>query len=58
MHVNLLLSIVMVIVGVSFLILSFLFPGEITIGAFVASLAIAAFFYVLHKKQKNKFHSH
>lgn len=58
MNANLLLSIVMVVVGAAFLILSFLFPGEITIGAFIASLAIAAFFYVLHKKQKDKVHSH
>lgn len=58
MNVNLLMSIVMVIVGVVLLILSFLFPGEITIGSFVASLAIAAFFYALHKKQKNKVHSY
>lgn len=57
MNANLLLSIVMVVVGVAFLILSFLFPGEITIGAFIASLAIAAFFYGLHKKQKDKVHS-
>ncbi|WP_185960077.1 hypothetical protein [Planococcus soli] len=58
MSANLLLSVVMVVVGVAFLILSFLFPGEITIGAFIASLVIAAFFYVLHKKQKNRVHSH
>lgn len=58
MSANLLLSIVMIVVGVAFLILSFLFPDEITIGAFVASLLIAAFFYALHKKQKNKVQSH
>ncbi|MDQ0429444.1 hypothetical protein QOZ98_002272 [Planomicrobium stackebrandtii] len=58
MSANLLLSIVMIVVGVVFLILSFLFPDEITIGAFIASLAIAAFFYGLHKKQKNQIHSH
>ena len=57
MNVNLLLSIVMVVVGVAFLALAFLLPGEVTIGAFIASLAIAAFFYMLHKKQKNKVRS-
>lgn len=54
MNANLLLSIVMVAVGVAFLILSFLFPTEITIGAFIASVIIAAFFYGLHNKQKDK----
>ncbi len=52
MNVSLLLSIVMVIVGTVFLILSFLFPGEIQIGAFVASLIIAAVFYIQYKRQK------
>ncbi|MDN3436719.1 hypothetical protein QMA04_01385 [Planococcus sp. APC 3900] len=54
MNVNLLLSIVMVGVGVAFLALMFLLPGEVTIGAFIASLAIAAFFYMLHKKQSQR----
>lgn len=58
MSANLLLSIVMIIIGVAFLILSFLFPAEVTTGAFVASLLIAAFFYSLHKRQKNKIQSH
>lgn len=54
MNISLLLSIVMVIVGVVFLILSFLFPSEIQIGAFVASLIIAAVFYIQYKRQKKK----
>ncbi|MBD8014500.1 MULTISPECIES: hypothetical protein [Planococcus] len=54
MNVNLLLSIFMVVVGAAFLALMFLLPGEVTIGAFIASLAIAAFFYMLHKKQSQR----
>ncbi|MGE6412566.1 hypothetical protein ACQKDD_00175 [Planococcus kocurii] len=52
MNVSLLLSIVMVIVGMFFLILSLLFLGEIQIGAFVASLIIAIIFYIQYKRQK------
>lgn len=52
MNVSLLLSIVMVMVGIVFLILSFLFPSEIEIGAFVASLLIATVFYIQYKRQK------
>ncbi|MEK3800438.1 hypothetical protein MHI18_19745 [Peribacillus sp. FSL H8-0477] len=54
MNISLLLSIVMVIVGMVFLILSFLFPSKIQIGAFVASLIIAAVFYMQYKRQKKK----
>lgn len=54
LNVNLLLSIFMVVVGAAFLALMFLLPGEVTIGAFIASLAIAAFFYMLHKKQSQR----
>lgn len=53
MTANLLLLIVMMIVGVVFLLLPFLFPGEITIGAFIASFLMAVFFYALHKKKRN-----
>lgn len=52
MNVSLLLSIVMVIVGMFFLILSFLFPSEFQIGAFAASLIIAVGFYIQYKRQK------
>lgn len=54
MNISLLLSIVMVIIGVVFLILSFLFSSEIQIGAFVASLIIAAVFYIQYKRKKKK----
>ena len=50
MNVNLLLSIFMVVVGAAFLALMFLLPGEVTIGAFMASLAIAAFLFLASKK--------
>lgn len=56
MNVNLLLTIVMVIVGMAFLILSILFPSEIGIGAFAASLIIAAIFYIQHKRQNKNVH--
>lgn len=57
MNIHLLLSILMVIVGVVFLILSFIFPGEIKIGACIASLILAAIFYFQHKKQSKAIRS-
>lgn len=57
MNVNLLLSIVMLIVGLAFLTLTFLFPDEIKIGAFLASIAIAAIFYVQYMRKKKRFKS-
>lgn len=57
MNIHLLLSILMVIVGVVFLILSFVFPSEIKIGACIASLILAAIFYFQHKKQSEPIRS-
>lgn len=51
MSVNLILTYVMVIVAAAFLIFIFIFPSEIKIGSFVASLIIALIFYRLYKKE-------
>lgn len=52
MNPQLLLSIVMLVTGLVFLILSFFLPNEIGIGAFIASLVISGIFYRQHKKSK------
>lgn len=52
MNLNLVLTYVMITVAFVFLILSFIFPSEIRIGSFVASLIIALVFYSFYKKKK------
>jgi ABC-type bacteriocin/lantibiotic exporter with double-glycine peptidase domain len=52
MNFNLIMTIVMLITAVAFLILFFVYPDEVRIGAFVSSLIIACIFYVFHKKSK------
>jgi hypothetical protein len=47
---DLILSLVMLVVSITFLILSIFFPDDIQIGAFTASLFISLFFYGRHKK--------
>lgn len=49
---NRILSLVILLIGITFLILSFLFPSEIQIGAFIACLFISLLFYVLYKREK------
>ncbi|PYZ94769.1 hypothetical protein CR194_04365 [Salipaludibacillus keqinensis] len=49
---NLILSLVMLFVCVSFLLLSILLPSAVQIGPFIASLFISLFFYKRYKKEK------
>lgn len=53
MNLNFILTYVMIIVAFVFLILSFVFPSEIRIGSFIASLIIALIFYSFYKKKSD-----